>query len=116
MTDIEKALTEQALRVKEGLGGKFDAGKPQYSLLDDQSILDLVRVLTLGAKKYAPGNWQKVENGDVRYYDALQRHLTAWRSGETSDPETGISHLAHAACNIMFLQWIERQALMREQS
>jgi hypothetical protein len=31
------------------------------------------------------------------------RHLTAWSMGENTDPETGLSHLAHAACNMLFL-------------
>jgi hypothetical protein len=29
--------------------------------------------------------------------------MLAWNDGESVDPETGISHLAHAACNLLFL-------------
>jgi hypothetical protein len=37
------------------------------------------------------------------YYDAALRHLMAWFDGETIDPESGLSHLAHvmACCNIL---------------
>jgi len=31
------------------------------------------------------------------------RHLTAWWAGEDLDPESGLHHLAHAACCLMFL-------------
>ena len=31
------------------------------------------------------------------------RHLIAWSNGEDNDKESGLSHLGHAACNIMFL-------------
>jgi hypothetical protein len=63
----------------------------------------LARVLTFGAKKYAAHNWRK---GIVysRLFDALQRHLWAWWSGEEIDPESGESHLDHAACCLMFLR------------
>lgn len=81
---------------------KFDAEKPQFGLISSKFLLLLARVLTFGAKKYAAHNWRK---GMVtsRYYDALQRHLTAWNDGEDLDPESGISHLGHAVCCLMFL-------------
>lgn len=38
-----------------------------------------------------------------RPFSALMRHMWAWWRGEDFDPETGYSHLAHAACCILFL-------------
>jgi hypothetical protein len=38
-----------------------------------------------------------------RPFDALMRHMTAWWEGEATDPETGFSHLAHAACCVCYL-------------
>jgi hypothetical protein len=38
-----------------------------------------------------------------RPFSALQRHLAAWWEGECVDPETGMSHLWHAGCCIIFL-------------
>ena len=38
-----------------------------------------------------------------RYFDALQRHVWSWKQGEQIDPESGIHHLAHAMCCLMFL-------------
>ena len=39
-------------------------------------------------------------------WESLQRHLHAWIEGEDNDDESGLSHLGHAMCNLMFLSWI----------
>lgn len=96
----------------EEAGRKFDGGKPQYGLIPPAALKETVKVLTLGASKYDKHNWKKVPDAQARYYDALQRHLWDWFSGEQTDPETGINHLAHAACNIMFL--LERDLASEE--
>ena len=93
-------------------GMKFDAGKPRWSLLMRgfaQSLAALVRVLTFGANKYAAHSWRTVPNGEERYRDALYRHLAAIEAGEKCDPESGESHYAHAAFNILALHELELQ-------
>ena len=87
---------------------KFDSGKLQYSLIPTSATLALAQVLTYGAKKYKPNNWQQVDD-TTRYVDALYRHLEAWRSGELIDSESGLSHLAHAMTNIVFLNHLQGQ-------
>ena len=87
------------------LGRKFDHGKPMPSLLPAAALLAISRVLTIGAKKYAPDNWKYVAGAEKRYMDALWRHLLAYMEGEELDPETGESHMAHIGCNVMFLLW-----------
>ena len=74
-----------------------------------QLVESVGKVLTFGASKYEPNNWQNVEDGEDRYYAAALRHLVAYRKGEEKDPESGLSHLEHAACNIMFLLHFERK-------
>ena len=88
-------------------GMKFDSGKLLYSLIPPETNKALAEVLTFGAQKYAPNNWQLVENGEQRYLDALYRHLEAYRFGETVDPESGLHHLAHALTNVAFLHYLE---------
>lgn len=46
-------------------------------------------------------NWR---NGlsSSRVLDAALRHIASFNDGEDVDPESGVSHLAHAACNLMF--------------
>lgn len=90
------------------LGRKFDQGKTQYGLLPPNALKEIADVLTFGAQKYAPDNWKYVADGHRRYFDAAQRHMWAWKMGEQSDPETGINHLAHAACCLMFLAELDK--------
>ena len=90
-------------------GMKFDTGKLRYSLIPTETTTALAEVLTFGAAKYAPNNWQLVENGQERYLDALYRHLEAYRSGEYLDPESGLPHLNHVLCNAAFLQYLTQK-------
>jgi hypothetical protein len=84
-------------------GRKFDGGKPQYGLLPPLALRATVDVLTFGAEKYEPDNWKHVPDSKRRYFDAMQRHLWAYKEGEVIDPESGMHHLAHAMCCLMFL-------------
>ena len=90
-------------------GQKLDKEKDRLDLIEPEFIEGVGKVLTFGADKYEPNNWQKVEDAENRYYAAAMRHLMAWRKGEKTDPESGISHLDHVACNIMFLMHAERK-------
>lgn len=85
------------------IGVKYDNDKPQWSLMQWGALTEVVDVLTYGAKKYSPDNWKKVPNARQRYLDAGFRHFTAYAAGEKNDSETGMSHLAHAMCCMLFL-------------
>jgi Domain of unknown function (DUF5664) len=88
------------LPVSEGV--KHDQGKEPLDLLSSEALLQLAKVLGYGASKYSSHNWR----GGLawsRVYSAVQRHLLKWNAGETIDPETGLNHLAHAMCGLMFL-------------
>lgn len=93
--------------VPKPAGLKYDSGKLRYSLVPPIAMRALAEVLTFGALKYAPNNWQLLDNGKERYLDALYRHLEAYRSGELVDPESNLSHLSHAITNIAFLLHFE---------
>ena len=93
----------------QGKGYKADEDKPDWSLLPLDVVEDSVRVLTVGALKYSPDNWKLVEGARDRYFAAAMRHLTAWQFGELTDRETGLPHLAHASCCLLFLQWFDHQ-------
>lgn len=102
------AVTTQAATAEanaRGEGFKADAEKPRWDLLPWGPVEDIVRVLTLGARKYAPDNWQKVPEAPRRYLAALFRHIIARVRGERLDPETGLPHLAHAGCCLLFWAW-----------
>ena len=94
------------MKTKPTEGLKFDTGKLQYSLIPPETLTALAEVLTFGARKYAPNNWQLVQDGETRYLDAAFRHLEAFRSGETHDQESGLHHLAHLLTNVAFLHYL----------
>lgn len=77
-----------------------------YRNLPWKALTEVSKVLTFGANKYSPYNWQKGFNWS-RIESACKRHIIAWQSGEELDPETGLSHLAHAVCNLLFLVHFE---------
>ena len=91
-------------------GKKFDQGKPKVGMVLSYfafALMEVSKVGTYGNQKYGNGyhdyNWDKVENGQERYKDALMRHLLAAFSGEDRDEESGMLHLAHAAWNVLAL-------------
>jgi dATP/dGTP diphosphohydrolase len=91
-------------------GTKHDEGKDRWDLLPTASVREVVRVLGFGAKKYGDENWRCVEDARRRYYAAAMRHLTTWYyDQEKNDPESGLSHLAHCICCLMFLEELERE-------
>ena len=89
-------------------GRKSDAGKPRLSLLPWRAVQQIVAVLEFGAAKYGADNWQRVPGARQRYFDAAMRHLLAWWDGERLDAESGLPHLAHAGCCILFLLWYDK--------
>lgn len=90
-----------------GTALKFDTDKLPLHLLSTEAMNQTAAVLKFGALKYAEHNWR---NGFAwsRPLSAAMRHITAFNAGEDSDPESGLSHLAHAACCIMFLLEFEK--------
>ena len=85
-------------------GKKHDEGKLRYDLMPPFAEAEVIRVLTFGADKYGPDNWRLVDQAQQRYLAAAMRHLAAYRQGsDTRDDESGLHHLAHAACCLLFL-------------
>jgi hypothetical protein len=99
--DGHEALTFHQLPKAES-GLKFDSGKPPMALLDRYAMEQIALVLAFGAQKYAAHNWRK-GIAYSRLLDAALRHLFAFADGEDNDPESGLSHIAHAGCCIVFL-------------
>lgn len=86
---------------------KHDQSKLPMHLLSTTALEEVAKVLQFGAEKYEAHNWRK---GFVwsRTISAAMRHILAFNSGEDRDPESGLSHVAHAMCCLMFLLEFEK--------
>ena len=92
---------------------KADKGKLELSLVNPKLVKAVAEVRMYGTEKYGDSeNWRKVE--PKRYVDALYRHLLAYIEGNEVDEESGLSHLAHMACNISFL--LDKEYLKEHES
>lgn len=87
---------------EKGSGARYNAGKPDLSLIPMVTLEDEARVWEYGKKKYAAWNWTKGMDWSVPFACAM-RHMAAWQRGEECDPESGLPHLAHAMCNLRML-------------
>lgn len=83
---------------------KADDGKPACDLLPPAALLAVAEVLSHGAAKYGRHNWRFAGGlAWSRLVAALLRHLLAWQRGEDKDGDSGLPHLAHAACCALML-------------
>lgn len=107
---VDKCLKES----EADQGAKADAGKPILTLVPPQIMFEIEDVREYGNNKYGdPDNWKNVSPD--RYWEALIRHVfAAWDDFRKVDPESGLKHLSHIACNAAFLlqmiKWEEEKA------
>lgn len=87
---------------KKNEGLRYNDGKTRHDLLPAYGINEIAKVLTFGADKYADRNWELGMKWS-KVLASLKRHINAFESGEDFDKETGLSHMAHAATNALFL-------------
>lgn len=93
-------------------GKKFDSEKLKVELLYStlvNELEDVAKVLTFGANKYGRNNWQELDEGFERYSAALFRHINARLKGQHNDPESGLTHLSHAACCLLFMMHLDKK-------
>lgn len=87
-------------------GTKYDDAKTPLALLPPECLEEIAKVLAFGSRKYSDWNWAGGFKWS-RLYSSTLRHLFAHMKGEQIDPETKLSHLAHAGANVLFLIYHE---------
>ena len=83
-------------------GAKYDSKKVPVHLLPPDALWEIAKVLGFGAQKYDEWNWYR----GIKYsrlIGACMRHLWQWWRRQDIDSESGLSHLAHAGCCLLFL-------------
>jgi hypothetical protein len=76
--------------------------KPNWELMPVDALEEVARVFSYGAQKYDLDNWRKGFPWRSVVGSSI-RHIMAWLGGEDNDPESKLSHLSHAVCNLLFL-------------
>ena len=107
--DAFEELKKRAAEIRSA-EAKADGGKPHPSWVPPEIISAVMRVREYGTKKYGdPNNWRNVTAD--RYHDAMLRHVLAcWVDPYAVDPESGLLHLEHIACNVAFLLELHHDA------
>lgn len=85
---------------------KDDHAKRDFTMLEYGFIDGVSKVLEHGEQKYDRLNWKQASKADglFRYTKALMRHVLAFAlKHEWLDPSSGLPHIYHAACCIMFI-------------
>lgn len=99
VTEEHKETLEKLTKAE---GTKFDAGKPDLSLLPRKAKEGIALAFMDGEKKYGRYNYRSGMNW-TRILSAADRHLTAFADGEDDAPDSKLNHLYHAGANIMML-------------
>lgn len=88
---------------------EIKSDKIQWRLIPWSALEIVVRAFMFGNMKDGrkPDDWQLVKNKRDIFFDAAIRHIISWKRGEKQDQESGLSHLAHACCNILILLWTD---------
>jgi hypothetical protein len=88
--------------VDETTGGAKGQKLQRFDLIPTEFEVALATHYGLGARKYADRNWERGYRWSLSV-GALRRHLAAWLSGESLDPETGSNHLIAVAWHAIAL-------------
>ena len=84
--------------------------KVPFSTVSAPVMAEIGLAMLEGALKYGRHNYRAVGVRASVYYDALQRHITAWWEGEDIDPDSGLSHVTKAIATLVVL----RDAMINE--
>lgn len=106
--DKDPRTLGETIRFLKGIGaipendGKDDSSKPILSRVPPEINWAIERVREYGCRKYPEDSWRDVET--QRYWEAVLRHtLAAWKDYGAVDPESGLPHIWHIACNLAFI-------------
>lgn len=91
-------------------GGQKAGNDVRMSLVPAVELMEVAELYGRGAKKYSSWNWAKGYEWS-NSYDALQRHLAAFWSGEEIDDGeggTGLQHLSCAAFHVLTLMYFSK--------
>jgi hypothetical protein len=108
---LEERLRGGEVRTVDPETGGEKGSKPErFDLIPPEALEELARVFGFGGRKYEDHNYLKGFKWSLSIA-AHDRHMAAWRRGETDDAESGLSHLMHAAWHLFALYMFQRHGL-----
>lgn len=98
-------------KTQDGISLKRQEHKPKLSLVPLEMMEGMAGVYEYGLTKYSRDSWRSFTPAQVMEClpDAALRHLMAFISGETFDPESGLHHLDCAAWNCQTIRIITQR-------
>lgn len=78
---------------------------PENPLYDLRAFESMAQVMMFGGKKYERNNWMKPNPDPLSSGDSLDRHVKWMIIGEMDDTDSGLPHIGHIMCNVMFLTY-----------
>ena len=97
-----EAFLNKESQVSDGGSLRYNEGKPEFSHLSPQFIMEMMKTMTKSNEKYPYLNYAKAQ--DVKTAsDSLMRHFLKFQLGDDLDEESGCHHLAHLAVNAMII-------------
>jgi hypothetical protein len=107
----KKVIDAEVIVTDPRTGGKKGEKLAQLGAVDPAALLELAKVAGYGGRKYEERmNFLKGYKWSLSI-DALFRHLLAFTNGEELDPESGLSHMGHAAWHCLALVSFARRNL-----
>lgn len=100
-TEVHEDLGREQSSISS-TGGEKNVKPEKFSLIPVEALAKVAEHYGVGAKKYSAHQWRKGYEWS-KSYDALQRHATAFWSGEDNDFETGTPHMAAVAFHALTL-------------
>jgi hypothetical protein len=101
--DANRREWEHALTPGKEKAATHDAGKPPLAHLPWAGVEEVAMVQAYGQEKYKDFNNYRKGMEIGRNLSCAVRHISDFMQGESLDPESKRSHLAHAACRLLFV-------------
>ena len=96
-------------------GVKDTEGKIALNLIPPHALEEVAKVRMFGNKKYGdPWAWLNASVPKEAFIEAAKRHLNQIAKGKLVDPESKLTHLAHAATSLMMALELDVKADAKE--
>jgi len=96
----ESSASEKDTNPKDAIGIK----KVPLWFIPTLPLCEVGLAFMEGGRKYGAFNWRVSGVRASVYYDAIMRHMNAWKEGQDIDPDSGIHHISKAIACLMVIR------------